>query len=195
MSIQAVTKRRKARGFTFLELIVAVTMIAFLSSTFYLATRWTRDRAYFAQFASDIRAVKIAAQRFEQDVGVFPPDVWRGVDPGLVEKEGWMAGGHSAKWDTVDLSGWKGPYLEKWDRNPWGGLYDWDNYEPGTSYMGITGGAVYLTLKPSTWGGTTGLPKPDFEDILEGRGLDQSPWTYCVAVRMGTYPGWNDPAD
>ena len=166
-------------------------MVAFLSSTFYLATRWTRDRALFARFSADIREVKIAAQRFEQDVGVFPPDVWRNVDPGLVTKNGWQNGGHSSKWDTVDLSGWKGPYLKEWKRNPWGGFYDWDNYEPGYNYMGITGGAVYLTLKPSEWGGKTGLPEPEFEDVLEGRGLDQSPWTYCIAVRMGTYPDWN----
>ncbi len=186
--IQAVTKRRDARGFTFLELVVAVSMIAFLSSTFYLATKWTRDRAYFAQFASDIRTVKLAAQRFEHDVGVYPPDVNMGVDPGLVAKEGWMAGGHSAKWDTVDLSGWNGPYLENWDQNPWGGLYDWDNYEAGFGSMGIAGGAAYLSLKPGSGGGAEGLPRPDFEDILEERGIDQSPFSFCIAVRIGTHP-------
>ncbi len=154
-------------------------------------TKFVRHKALMALFYSDIRQVKMAANRFEQDMGYYPPDVHRGVDPGLIEKYGWRGGGHSSKWDQVDLSNWSGPYLENWKsgwkRNPFGGLYDWDNYEEGYSHMGINGPAVYLTLKPGNWGGSNGLPIPAYEDQLEAAGVDASNWQYCVAVKMGDY--------
>jgi type II secretory pathway pseudopilin PulG len=178
-------------GFTIVEILIGLILVGILSAASTLSTKWIRDRAMFATYMADIRMIKIAAQRFEQDVGVFPPDVNRGIDPGLAAKYGWQAGAHSAKWETLDLSEWAGPYLSEWKRSPWGGLYDWDNYEPGYDYMGITGGAVYVTLKPTTWGEGDGLPKIDFEQMLEDRGIDQSNWKHCIAVRMGVYPEWN----
>ncbi|MCZ7587217.1 MAG: prepilin-type N-terminal cleavage/methylation domain-containing protein [Deltaproteobacteria bacterium] len=181
---------RHRQGFTTLELVVALAIVGVLYASFYMSAKWARDRALHALFMADIRQVKIAATRFETDIGFFPPDVWRNVDPGLIAKNGWAQGGHSAKWETPDLSDWRGPYLENWPvwkRNPWGGTYDWDNYEPGYEYMGIPGGAVYLTLKPSEWGGRMGLPKPDFEARLQEMGIDKSPWPHVVSVQMGVY--------
>ncbi len=187
----ASVKKTGRGGFTLLELIVAFMVLAVLASIALVYAKNVRHKALMALFYSDIRQVKIAANRFQQDMGFYPPDVWRGVDPGLIEKYGWRDGGHSSKWDQLDLSNWNGPYLENWKkgwkRNPFGGLYDWDNYEEGYSHMGITGPAAYLTLKPSEWGGTTGLPLPLFEDELEAAGVDVSSWAYCVAVKMGEY--------
>lgn len=184
----------KRSGVTFIEIMMVLLIASIVFVGWYRTMSWTRHRAMLAVFMSDIRQVKIAAGRFQTDVGVYPPDVNRGVDPGMIDKFGWQNGGHSSKWNLVNLSGWKGPYLAQWKtwkRNPWGGLYDWDNYEPGYNYMGITGGAVYLTLKPSTWGGKDGLPKPKYEDILEELGLDTSPWESVISVRMGHYPNTN----
>ena len=189
MPIKARTSSNIYAGFTLIELIFSMLIISILAALFSITGKWVRDRALFAKFMTDIREIKIGVSRFEQDVGVFPPDVDRGIDPGLASKTGWKAGGHSAKWETLDMKGWKGPYIKAWSRNPWGGLYDWDNYEPGYDYMGIKGGAVYVTLKPATWGGTDGLPKRDFEIMLEQKGIDTSDWPNCIAVRMGTYVG------
>jgi len=183
-------------GFTFLELMLTLAIVMIVTSVASLAVQHSRERARLAVFYSDIRQTKFACQTFELDLGFYPLDVWRDVDPGLVEKFGWKNGGHSSTWETVEKQGrldlWNGPYLNEWKRNPWGGLYDFDNYPPGYDYMGITGGAVYLTLKPSEWGGTHGMPTPKYEDLLEETGVDISPWSYCVSVFLGRYPEWNN---
>lgn len=188
-------KNKSRAGFTLVEMVLVVSMVLIIGAVVHESTKYARERARFAVFVSDIRQIKIGATRFQFDVGFFPPDVNRGIDPGLVEKNGWQAGGHSSKWNQIDLRRWKGPYLEEWStwkRNPWGGLYDWDNYEPGYNYMGITGGAVYVTLKPSTWGGFDGLPTGMYEDFLEEQGIDTSSWAGCVAVRIGRYEPTNE---
>lgn len=187
---------RSERGFTLVELVIAICILGILASIITVSSKHARERARMALFYSDIRQTKIAAGRFEIDIGFYPLDVWRDVDPGLVEKYGWKKGGHSGDWEKADaagkLDGWNGPYLDKWKKNPWGGLYDWDNYPPNYDYMGIKGGAVYLTLKPNNWGGTTGLPPDEYEELLERLKIDTSSWDNCIAVYMGRYPHWGE---
>jgi general secretion pathway protein G len=179
-------------GFTLLELMIVVGVIMILASFGAVAAHHTRERARLSLLYTDIRTAKSAAQRFEQDVGFYPLDCGAGVDPGLVDKYGWQEGSHSGAWDLANaeglLDGWNGPYMEKWGRNPWGGVYEWDNYPPGYSYMGITGGAVYLSLKAKSGAGTLGLPPSRLEDVLEKAGVDESPIQNFVTVRMGRYP-------
>jgi general secretion pathway protein G len=180
-------------GFTLLELMIVVGVIMILASFGAVAAHHTRERARLSLLYTDIRTAKMAAQRFEQDLGFYPLDCGANVDPGLVDKYGWRDGNHSGAWDVADAEGlldaWNGPYMEKWGRNPWGGVYEWDNYPPGYSYMGIEGGAVYLSLKSKNGAGTLGLPPARLETILEKAGVDESPITNFVTVRMGRYPG------
>lgn len=181
------------KGFSMIELMIALLILSLVISAAVLTTKHVRNRATLCLFETDIRIVKQAAERFEMDCGFYPPDVYRGVDPGLVEQYGWMKGSHSSVWETLDMSGWKGPYLKNWKRNPWGGLYDWDNYPSNYTAWGIPGGGVYLTLKPSTWGGKDGLPPQDFEDLLEYLELDVSKQSQVVAIWMGSEPIWSVP--
>jgi prepilin-type N-terminal cleavage/methylation domain-containing protein len=181
---------RGEKGFTLIELLVAMLITAIVIVAGVLTTKHFRNRAMLAIFLNHIRNVKEAAQRFEIDVGNFPPDVWRGIDPGLVNKYGWRAGNHSVTWDQLDLDDWRGPYMREWGRNPWGGLYDWDNYPSNYTAWGIPGGGVYLTLKPSTWGGKDGMPNDDFEKLVEDLGIDRSKQKGVVAVWMGREPTW-----
>ena len=80
------------KGFTLLEMIIAVAVLGVLSSMITVASRHARERARLAVFYTDIRWIKLAAGRFEADCGFYPLDVWRNVDPGLVEKYGWKDG-------------------------------------------------------------------------------------------------------
>lgn len=184
--------RRNARGFTFVELLVVLAIVSALMAIATMTTKYLRYRAMLAVFYSDIRLIKQAAIRFEADVGCFPPDVWRGVDPGLVNKYGWkVPGQYSTTWNQVDLKGWKGPYLRAWKRSPYGGLYDWDNYPSNYTAWGIPGGGVYVTLKPLSWGGGDGMPTMEFEQILEDQGVDRSKEKRVIAVWMGREPTWD----
>ena len=178
-------------GFTLIELIVVLGILGIVVTITSLGYKHSTNRARMAVLYSDIRQTKIAAQRFEQDCGFYPLDVVRGVDPGLVEKYGWLDGGHSAAWEQVDSQGlldtWGGPYLTEWRANPWGGLYEWDNYPPGFTYAGIEGGAVFLTLRPTAFGGTEGLPPMDFEQVLEQHGVDITTQKFMTVVLLGQY--------
>lgn len=180
------------KGFSLIELVLATSMVLFLSSMAVMGTSHARERARMAQLYADIHRVKMAAQQFEQDVGFYPLDVTQNVDPSFVDKYGYLTGGHSGQWDLAEaqglLSDWSGPYLEKWPRNPWGGTYEWDNYPPGFDFMGIQGGAVFLSLKPSAMGGKDGLPPIYYEGLLEKAGVDVSPSANCVLVQLGKYP-------
>ena len=181
------------RGFTFIELLIALSIIFLVGSMGVLTTRHVRNRAMLARFKGDIRVIKQAAIRYEGDCGFFPPDVYRGVDPGLREEYGWKKGSHSVVWESIKCDVWRGPYIRGWPRNPWGGLYDWDNYPSNYTAWGIPGGGVYLTLKPSTWGGKDGLPPRDFEELAESLGIDRSRDDYVIAVWMGREPTWSVP--
>jgi type II secretory pathway pseudopilin PulG len=178
------------RGFTIIEMMMVVMILMTVVAMGVVSTQHVRNRALLALFYEDIRRTKEAAQMFVQDCGFMPPDAWRGVDPSLAEQNGFEKGNHSAVWDKLDLSCWRGPYMEEWKRNPWGGLYDWDNYPASYSAWGIPGGGCYLTLKPATWGGKDGLPSAQFEDILEEQGVDRSSQRGVVAVWMGSEPDY-----
>ncbi|MDP8225067.1 MAG: prepilin-type N-terminal cleavage/methylation domain-containing protein [Candidatus Lernaella stagnicola] len=182
---------KRTAGFTMIELLVVMLILSFLIGVGIISTRHLRNRAMLALFFEDMRRTKEAANHFAQDCGFMPPDVWRGVDPSFVEIDGYKKGNHSAVWQQVekDLQKcWAGPYLREWKNNPWGGLYDWDNYPSDYSAWGIPGGGCYLTLKPATWGGQDGLPALEFEDILEAQGVDKSTEDNVVSVWMGKAP-------
>lgn len=175
----------RIRGFTILELTITLFIVTSLVGAATMTARHIHNKAIMGLLQSDMHLIKEAASRFRVDCGFYPPDVARGVDPGLVVRDAWSLGGHSVTWDTLDLSCWKGPYLKEWLNNPWGGLYEWDNFSGQLPGNGVTETGVYLTVKPSAWGGRDGFPNADFEDYLESLGVDCSLAKGVIAVRMG----------
>jgi len=173
-------------GFTILELAITLFIVASLMSVATMTARHVHNKAFMGVLQSDMRSIKDAAGRFKVDCGVYPPDVARGVDPGLADRVGWESGDHSAAWETLDLSCWRGPYLREWKSSPWGGLYEWDNYSQQLPGNGITETGVYLTVKPASWGGGDGFPNQEFEDYLEETGVDCSLMRGVIAIRMGS---------
>jgi prepilin-type N-terminal cleavage/methylation domain-containing protein len=179
-------------GFNLIELVIVLGMIGIITAAALMVFGNTRERGLVANFYTELRTIKLAAISFEADLGFFPLEVGRGVDPGLTEKYGWQDGPHSGAWNVADAKGmldnWHGPYLPKWKKNPWGGSYDWDNFPPGYSYMGINGGAVFLTLRPDGGAGDDGVPSDYYERLFEKDGLDVVNGDNLISIWIGQYP-------
>ena len=173
------------RGFSLIEILVAMIIASVLMTVGIVSTQHTRERALMALLYEDSRRIREGADRFARDCGFLPYDVARGVDPSLFSKQGFAGGEHSPMWDDADLSCWNGPYVREWKRNPWGGLYDWDNFPKHFPAWGIPGGGCYITLKPAEWGGKDGMPSEEIEIALQEHGADKAVALGVIAMWMG----------
>jgi prepilin-type N-terminal cleavage/methylation domain-containing protein len=131
---------KSPRGFTLIELIVAIAIIAILAAVIAPNAFKTIEKAKIT------KALRVATMSYYADVGFWPPDVNRGVDPGFMQANRVgepgatmfpfdpIAQGYMANWNTVLLECWDGPYLDKWPRfTPWAGKYDWNYWSVGTN--------------------------------------------------------------
>jgi general secretion pathway protein G len=130
---------KSPRGFTLIELIVAIAIIAILAAVIAPNAFKSIEKAKISRAGADARALRVATMSYYADVGFWPPDVNRGVDPGFMQADRFgepgadMSGfdpigqGYMANWHTVLTECWDGPYLDKWPRfTPWAGKYDWN---------------------------------------------------------------------
>ena len=173
---------RTQRGFSLLELMIVMCIVAILMTAGAFTTKRMRDQARLAVFETDVSMIRQAAIRYHQDCGFLPSDVGRGVDPGMASEYGWSLGEHSAEWENLTCDRWRGPYLRVWPHNPWGGLYDWDNFQSSYPAWGISGPGAYLTMHSSDWGGVNGMPSPEFEQMVGAKGLDGAAATGIISV-------------
>ncbi|MDD5729610.1 MAG: prepilin-type N-terminal cleavage/methylation domain-containing protein [Candidatus Omnitrophica bacterium] len=148
----------RRKGFTLIELIVAIAIIAILAAIIAPNAFKAVEKAKISSAVSDIRAIRTAAMSFYSDTGTLPctkAGGW-GLDPGFVRPvtaaNCWATEGGCAAGCT-DLGNWDGPYLEKWPPSgPWhvggGGMYNWNrwaNYSPpGTGTNCSMAGIVTL---------------------------------------------------
>ncbi|MFH1459361.1 MAG: type II secretion system major pseudopilin GspG [Candidatus Omnitrophota bacterium] len=100
---------RKRKGFTLIELIVVVIIISVLAAMIVprFVGRSEEARLKVAQADVDVN-IATALKLFEVDNGNFPP-----TDEGLMAL---VRPSPSAK-------NWKGPYLDKQPKDPWGNIY------------------------------------------------------------------------
>jgi len=146
-------KRRKyIIGFTLIELLVVIAIIAVLAAIVAPNAFRAIEKAKIARVVADAKAIKTAALAYYADVGLWPPDVCPGQDPGFMRWDaynsnpGCPCGGANnaqlpANFAQIIQNNWNGPYLEKFPRStPWGGSYDWQWWPNG----GITGSGVNL---------------------------------------------------
>lgn len=94
------------KGFTLVELLVVISVIAILATIGYAIFSGTRKQAVMAKIVSDMQAIKTAASVYNYKYGNYPDDVWPGENPGL---------------DTLD----------QWPTSPCAPdtVYDWDKWQ------------------------------------------------------------------
>jgi|GEM_PF-2018583 len=98
----------KRRGFTLIELIIAVVLIAILATLVALSVIRLRESAKLSRVSTELGEISSALNEYAQDNNYqYPPDTSRNVPPGL---EKYLAGG------VWPISAW--PH----------GQFDWDNW-------------------------------------------------------------------
>lgn len=101
-------KQEKNRGFTLMEILIVIGIIAVLGGIVAGSLLSGRDKAYTARAMLEFRSLSNALELYKIDNGGYPADVDRGLPSGLEEH---LSGGH-------------------WPNAPWpGSVYDWDNWE------------------------------------------------------------------
>ncbi|MEM8711875.1 MAG: type II secretion system protein GspG, partial [Planctomycetota bacterium] len=127
-------------GFTLIELVTVVTIVIILAGVVVPRVSGFSDKAKFAKAASDLKSMKRALEYMYQDVGYFPADQSRGVDPGLND---------ISRVPSAQQGDWRGPYLEAWpELTPWNGRYDYEyRNEVALNFDGVAGNEVLISIR------------------------------------------------
>ena len=112
-------------GFTLIELILVIALIAILAGALVPIVRTSRVEAQQAKARSDLDAIKSACTLYHTDTSAWPAAGTTGA--GLVA--------------TDSVANWNGPYVDEWRADPW-----------GNPYRLINGTATPVTLSVSTLG-------------------------------------------
>ena len=145
--------RRFLTGFTLIELVVAIAIIAILAAVITPNAFKTIEKAKIARVTADIKNIKTAATSYYSDVGLWPPDVCPQEDPGFIDPDNYQTRCCGSRYDlqppnyqTIISTNWDGPYLEKFPfPTPWGGSYDWE-WWPDVEWLQPPG--VYVSVRP-----------------------------------------------
>lgn len=78
--------KRRRTGFTFIELMVVVTIIGLLSSIAVPKFRLMKQRAFATNVLADLQVVRVAVLSFYSDSGHFPAEAAAGIAPPGLEK-------------------------------------------------------------------------------------------------------------
>ncbi|HVT14150.1 MAG TPA: type II secretion system major pseudopilin GspG [Fimbriimonadaceae bacterium] len=114
-------KKRTRRGFTLIELMVVILILAILAALIVPRLFGQQDQAKIAKAQADISELKNALARFRVDNDRFPTD-----------QEGLTA----LQTAPSDCPHWNGPYVENLPQDPWHGEYQY--HDLGNNDVEIT---------------------------------------------------------
>ena len=102
------------RGFTLLELLIVVTILAVLAGAMVPLFKSSKQDAQDAKTAADLDAIKSAAVMYHYDLASWPLVGNSGNTTCLVNNTSAACSG---------LANWNGPYLANWEMDPWNNPY------------------------------------------------------------------------
>ena len=137
-------------SFTLIELIVVIAIIAVLAAIIAPNAFRTIEKAKIARAISEIKVIKAAAVNYCADVGGWPG---RYVPTDPVSHNPFLNDPAVSGFDP-DVTGWNGPYLDKWQAHPWGGAITWNS---DVDWDGSGGLDILVTLNDDR----PGMPSTD----------------------------------
>ena len=132
---------KNTKGFTLVEILVVISIIAILSAIVTPSAFKIVDKAKASSVSSDVEAIKEALFLYYADTGEYPSYSYSGTSRDAfnwIGKSFFITGDPTTnKPSGVNISipsKWDGPYLDSWrEKNPFGGYYtvfdygDWKN--------------------------------------------------------------------
>ena len=103
-------KTRFRRGFTLIEIMVVVIILATLASTVIITMSKKPEEAKVTKAKSDIGTFETVLETFRLEMGRYP-----------TEEEGLQA--LVKEPESEDADRWKGPYIKRVIKDPWGNPY------------------------------------------------------------------------
>jgi general secretion pathway protein G len=121
---------RKRRGFTLIEMLIVIVVIAILALIVIPRLLGAGRKAKEATLRGDLHQIRNAIQQFEADCGDYPAS--------LAQLQTQPAGGNGGTGIALDVNGWQGPYLRTPDggmpKDPFTTAADW-SYTAGTGHV------------------------------------------------------------
>lgn len=110
-----------------MEMLIVFTIIAIICAIMIPRIMFGVERSKIARVVEEARQIRNAAYGMYADTALWPGSNWgddASNDPLAPANAG--DGFVRRSNDPSMPNTWAGPYLEKWTKNPWGGIYWWD---------------------------------------------------------------------
>lgn len=102
--------RKRDKGFTLIEILVVIIILAILSTAIVATLHNKPDEARVSQAKADISTMESQMEVLRMEMGRY-----------LHEEEGLE--GLAVRPDSDDAQKWNGPYIKRLNKDPWGNPY------------------------------------------------------------------------
>jgi len=124
------------RGFTLIELIVVIAIIAVLAAIVAPSAFKTVEKAKVSGTVGDWKSIKTAAMAYYSDAGQWPANC---SGSGCVSNDFFN--------NSSAVTGWDGPYLDKWPNGRWGsGTVGWNASTSSSNFGASNAGERWVTI-------------------------------------------------